>query len=231
MLADDGDEMIGDNALLGTVGDGNVGIEIEIQEEVEDDDEVLDLDEIDHIIENEAEENVDINATSSGGYYRARTGRVWQKQPMVAPSARTQACNIFRPPISPGPLFHLKSSTLLNIFNRVFSADLKNDIIKWTNTRAEHCFNLANAASGTTRHWKPWSLSELDAFFGCLLYIGAMRDGHRRLKTLWSPQEGHVILRAAISLSRFEMIQRFMRFDDSIGRRSQSNWTNDRYYK
>lgn len=63
-------------------------------------------------------------------------------------------------------------------------------------------------------------LAELDAFFGCLLYIGAMRDGHRRLRSLWSPQEGHVILRAAMNITRFEMIQRFMRFDDSIRRRS-----------
>ena len=65
-------------------------------------------------------------------------------------------------------------------------------------------------------------MNELQAYFGVLLYIGALRDGHRRIRTLWDPIKGHPILRAVMNCRRFEELNIFLRFDDSIGRRAQS---------
>lgn len=39
-------------------------------------------------------QHVHANPSSNVGLYRAWTGRVWNKHPTVAPSVRTQACNV-----------------------------------------------------------------------------------------------------------------------------------------
>lgn len=155
-------------------------------------------------------------------YFLAPSGRKWLKEPEVSVMSRIQGSNIFRPGGPIGPPANLKNASLLVIFNRIFNAQIKNEIIKYTNQKAINVYIKLNINRAKQRVWKPLTLSELNAYFGILLYIGALRDGHRRLRTLWDPIKGHLVLRAVMNYPRFEMINNFLRFDDSIGRRGQN---------
>lgn len=77
------------------------------------------------------------------------------------------------------------------------------------------------------RLWKPLAHSELDFFkkrsilWYSFIYWSSSR-WHRRLRTLWDKVTCHALLRAVTSFTRFEMINTFLRFDDSITRREQA---------
>lgn len=161
-------------------------------------------------------------------YFLAASNRKWYKESTAAPLlTRTPAHNVFKPGGQLGPVRETRACPIDHIFYRLFNARIRTDIIKWTNEKAKSVFDRLNATHVKKREWKPLTSSELDAFFGCLLFIGAMRDGHRRLRTLWDPIEGHVYLRAVMSRGRFELINSFLRFDDSIGRRGQNSAQRD----
>lgn len=160
---------------------------------------------------------------STEEYFLAISGRQWMKEPEAAVMSRIQGANVFRPGGKIGPVGNLKNKPLVFIFNRIFNNQIKNEIIKWTNEKANDVFKKLNLNRQIQRIWKPLTMNELDAYLGVLLYIGALKDGHRRLRTLWDPVKGHPILRAAMNQTRFEMINLFLRFDDSIGRRGQAS--------
>lgn len=190
-----------------------VGHEVDVDNDVSENDEDQ---------EDESFDDDDNDISCDANQYRASSGRFWNKEPAInQKTARMPAINIFRPARKPGPLPSLKHDSIMNIFDKIFTPNLKTEIIKWTNAKAAYCYQVLNETRQRKRQWKPLTLSEFDAYLGCLLYIGAMRDAHRNLVSLWSIEEGHVILRATISYERFRLITQFLRFDDSLSRRSQ----------
>lgn len=160
--------------------------------------------------ENDNEDNAAIVVDGGNSYVVAPSGRKWSHDPLQ----RKSRCFRFRPDSTVGP----RDSR----FDDIFNSRIKNEILKWTNAKAVSVFERCNANGQTQRAWTPMSLSELDAYLGILLYIGALRAGHRRLRTLWDPVLGHAYICAAMNYTRFEMINNFLRFDDSIARRGQA---------
>ncbi|XP_055910852.1 piggyBac transposable element-derived protein 4-like [Eupeodes corollae] len=173
----------------------------------------------------EVESDIDQESTtpvSNDVCFLAHNGRKWMKDPETAALSRVQGSNVFKPGGTVGSTINLKNSSLIQIFNRIFNLDMRNEIIKRTNEKDNDIYEKLNAKRTEQRFWKPLNMNELQAYFVVLLYIGTMKDGHRRLRTLWDPIHGHTILRAVMSFTRFEELNLFLRFDDSIGRRGQS---------
>ena len=62
--------------------------------------------------------------------------------------------------------------------------------------------------------WKDTDDTEMEAFFGTLLFIGVFRGRNENYEDLWSDEYGRPQLKAAMSLSRFKMLMKFLRFDE-----------------
>lgn len=77
-------------------------------------------------------------------------------------------------------------------------------IVKYTNIEAEN----------NIKDWKPVDIVELRAFFGLLLTAGHLKQNNTNYITLWSKLYGSPIFRATMSLCRFKLLLRFIRFDD-----------------
>lgn len=142
--------------------------------------------------ENIALDDVGVDdVAGDSSYIIAPSGRKWFSDPVITPTSRVQSSNIFRPAGAIGPNVTLKYVSLICIFNRIFNHRVKNEIIKWTTEKAVSVFDRCNQDRQRQRTWQPITMSELDAYLGILLYIGVLRDGHRRLRTIWNVIEGH----------------------------------------
>ncbi|XP_037042530.1 piggyBac transposable element-derived protein 4-like [Bradysia coprophila] len=82
------------------------------------------------------------------------------------------------------------------------------EIVKYTNIEAEN----------HTENWKPVDVIEMRAFFGLLLTAGHLKQNNTNYITLWSVKYGSPIFRATMSLVRFKLLLRFIRFDDKATR-------------
>ena len=66
--------------------------------------------------------------------------------------------------------------------------------------------------------WKKTDIEEMKAFIACLLFAGVTKSRHESLEQMWSSDIGLPFFRAAMSLSRFTMIMKFLRFDSKRDR-------------
>lgn len=66
------------------------------------------------------------------------------------------------------------------------------------------------------------------AYFGLLLYAGLFRSHGESLKELWNDAMGRPIFRATMALERFEVISKFLRFDDRAQRLQEDRRVRDK---
>jgi hypothetical protein len=65
------------------------------------------------------------------------------------------------------------------------------------------------------------SLNELNAFFGILILRGVYRAAGESIDELWSAEHGRFIFRNTMSLNRFKLIRRILRFDNPDTRKGR----------
>ena len=95
---------------------------------------------------------------------------------------------------------------------KLFVSDsLCKNIINYTNAEAQRVL-------GPNNKWQDLDEDELYAFLGLLITAGHLKWNAKNYRSFWDPLYGLPIFRATIGLTRFEIIQRFLRFDDKTTR-------------
>lgn len=97
-------------------------------------------------------------------------------------------------------------------FTEFVDGEMVQRIVDFTNAEA--------LAAGDTL-FKPVSEDELLAWLACSINAGLMGSNHTSLNALWTSDSvyGMVFFRAVMSLKRYQGINRYIRFDDSVARR------------
>ena len=93
-------------------------------------------------------------------------------------------------------------------------SDIIELIVKYTNEEANR--NIQNS-SYLSQEWSDIGQEELYAYIG-LIFAGAHRSNDVDLRDLWSETRGAAIFRATMGRQRFELITRFLRFDEKQSR-------------
>ena len=102
----------------------------------------------------------------------------------------------------------------------LFSDDILDEIVRWTNVRIAI---EANHYTKRAAEHNPVDRLELLAYLGILLLSGCQRDSHLSVEEMWAPELGSPLYRAAMSQTRFEFLNRCLRFDDPETRMDRRN--------
>ncbi|XP_025988183.2 uncharacterized protein LOC105204480 [Solenopsis invicta] len=112
----------------------------------------------------------------------------------------------------------LNASNPYESWNVLFTDEMLELILKWTNAEIErhNIDNNANNAEAAT--FAPLSINELKAFIGLLYYQGVNKNNHLNLTEMWSNEFGSNLYRTVMSEKRFSFIGARLRFDDKSTR-------------
>ena len=146
--------------------------------------------------------------------YTGRNDFIWTKTPPQQRGRRGRQ-DIIRQ--AEGPAHTARNATEVDeSFFLFFTDDMMNSVVLHTNAYAQLYTN--DNEGWTAERWKPIDKNEFKAFVACLLFAGFSKSQHESLRELWSPDVGRPFLRAAMSLERFLLITKFLRFDDKSTR-------------
>lgn len=136
----------------------------------------------------------------------------WSTNPPT--SSQTRAHNIFRENSGPTASVRRCATTKRQMLEQFLTPEIQNLIIIHTNAYAQRVIEQQGGDSWLARRWQSISCNELMAFIGTLLLIGIYRSAHENYEQLWSEKHGRSRLRATMSLNRFKILLRMIRFDD-----------------
>ena len=139
-----------------------------------------------------------------------KDGTVWSFYP--PPPGRFNSANVFHQ--REGPTASAKKATIIETFSLMCPDDIIQTVTQYTNDFAKE-FIARNPGRWYSSRWRDVDTMEMKAFIGCLLYIGVFKSRHESYSSLWSKEHGRAPLRAAMSLSRFTLLLKFLRFDDT----------------
>lgn len=154
------------------------------------------------------------NNNIPNGNYIGRNGFEWN---LVAPDNRGRRGrhDIIREREGPSILGR-GAVDILDTFHLFVSDEILLAIVRYTNDYAA-LYNTQNPG-WTGERWTNIDIIELKAFIACLLFCGLSKSRHESYDQLWSTDIGRPFLRACLSLSRFTIICKFLRFDDRATR-------------
>ena len=81
-------------------------------------------------------------------------------------------------------------------------------LVKYTNQKGQEKMGS---------NWSDTNLIEMKAFLGLLIAMGNTKSNFVAVHQLWNPLYGGLIFRGTMSLNRFRLIRRFLRFDQDAG--------------
>lgn len=139
---------------------------------------------------------------------RGKNGHMWSNIPPQA-TTRAAARNIIH--IRPGPTANARNKTIpLNVFSLFFTDDMKDSIIRHTNSairrKQVNYANLTSTVSEITRE-------EFDAFLGVLILTAGQKDNHMPSNELFNPEFCGDRYLAVMSCARFDFLVEAIRFD------------------
>ncbi|KRY47563.1 hypothetical protein T03_15793 [Trichinella britovi] len=88
---------------------------------------------------------------------------------------------------------------------------IENVILEMTNLKGRSC---------CPETWKPLDVTDSRAYIGLLILARVNRSQGEATKSLWNAENGRAIFPAVISLKKFHLISRMIRFDDHSSRAS-----------
>lgn len=134
----------------------------------------------------------------------SKDGRKWYKKSLQLPSQNIKSTesNISDHKIVLPSDTHIENPE--DAFFLYFNDFIFTEIVKYTNIEAER----------NVQKWKVVDVIEMRAFFGLLLTAGHLKQNNTSYVTLWSKKYRSPIFRATMSLDRFKLLLRFIRFDD-----------------
>ena len=167
------------------------------------DDELVSNDEEEREEEEEEMEEVENEENGEQNSFLGRNGMIWNKIPPTI--RRSRAVDIIR--FREGQTVH--TSSIFDSFGLFITEEIVLKIVMYTNLFA------ATFEEGWCRErWKDTNPVEIRAFIGCLLFIGVFRARHESYDELWSQDFGRSWLQSTMSLMRFKLLSKFIRFDD-----------------
>lgn len=166
----------------------------------------------DHISESELTSDDDTDDESDQSMIQTETllskdGKIeWKSEPQSQTlCGRRKAENILN--MTPGPTKYATSriEDEYSAFMLFFSPAVMNIILKNSNIEGKNVFG---------DRWKDLNNVDLEAFVGLLLLSGVYKSRNESTKSLWDATTGRSIFRATMSLEKFKMISKVLRFDD-----------------
>ncbi|CAK1579943.1 unnamed protein product [Parnassius mnemosyne] len=141
--------------------------------------------------------------------YKSRNETEWRKHPF--PATRVRSHNIIQKPLGPKGTA-CNASTLLQCFELFLDPDVFESLVNCTNIY----INTIKTKYQRERDAKPTNLTEMRAFVGLLIVIGANRSGRQNLRDFWdnSNGTGFELVYLTMSINRFRFLLRSLRFDD-----------------
>ena len=115
-----------------------------------------------------------------------------------------------------------QTEDILESFLLFVTEDMLLSIVTHTNEYANDVIALQEPGSWYEERWKDVDLDEMKAFVACLIFAGVTKSQHESLEQMWSTDAGRCFFRATMSLRRFIVIMKFLRFDskrDGVDRR------------
>ena len=150
-------------------------------------------------------------ALSRQGRLRGKSGFLWNRDP-PSQRGRFRRENVLR--TAGGPTSITRVDSIRETFQLFVQDELLNKVIDYTNRHANQFIEDSDEDSWYARRWRDLDIEEFKAFIGCLIYIGIHKSGNESYEELWSEDDGRPKLRATMSLNRFKVILKFLRFDD-----------------
>lgn len=150
--------------------------------------------------------------THEGTLFTSKNGSQWYADPPA--SRRRGPHDIIRN--RPGVRREAVSTTELDAFQKIFSPEIFDIIVRETNREAKRICEIWNQEhqDDNQRTWTETTLQEMKAFLGLLILSGVYRGRLEPLEDLWSQEHGRPIFTAVMSSNRFKAILRYFRFDD-----------------
>lgn len=172
-------------------------------------------------IATDSEDELEVNSSSSSDSEGeieelpnlvSRNGAInWSQNPPRIRQARR--ANVFRQREGPTRLVR-NAANMKDVFTNLFTNEMKQLVILHTNAYARSQIDAQDDDSWLGQRWRNIDEIELEAFFGVLLFIGVYRSAHESYEQLWSNEHGRLRLQATMSLNRFKLLLRMVRFDD-----------------
>ncbi|KAL4142760.1 hypothetical protein QTP88_005167 [Uroleucon formosanum] len=160
------------------------------------------------------ESDDDLPLTLRNKYFVGKDGTKWARRP---PNQRVRTSRVNIVLEKPGVIGDAKNAnSILDAWNLFFTYEIVENIVACTNI-----FIDVNIRSkfGRERDARYTTIPEMKALFGVLYIIGALKNGHRSTKDMWSSDGCNIdILKCAMSEKRFLFLLRCIRFDDIRGR-------------
>ena len=103
-------------------------------------------------------------------------------------------------------------ATQNEFFQILLDNAIMNEIVQYTN---KYMTSMNSKSS-------PISLQELEKWIGILIYIGVVKQKDMDLSEIWEGEINYDFIRSCMSLSRFNLIKKFIRFDDKSTRTGPS---------
>lgn len=163
--------------------------------------------------EGEDDSTTEEEVSRSDDCYYGKDGTEWKKD--EPSSTRIRHHNIMRHRGGP------KSNTTvpIEVFKQFFTPNISFIIITETNRAGSEAAAKYNAEypNRKPKVWKELISTELDAYIGILLASGVSHNNLQKSRVLWA-MDALPIFRAAMSFSRFCILNKYVRFDNNRSR-------------
>ncbi|XP_046406298.1 piggyBac transposable element-derived protein 3-like [Ischnura elegans] len=162
--------------------------------------------------EDDEDEESEIEGTMSGPGMISKDGTQWAEASTSEHQVGRR--NIVREKCGPNKNTNMLSS--LDTFKLFFSPEMADIIIRHTNKKAISTYAAYNEKNPGKKQfvWKDLDLQEFYAFLAILITSGANNSNTDNAKDMWQSYS-YPLYRAAMGITRFWNILRFIRFDDS----------------
>jgi hypothetical protein len=146
------------------------------------------------------------------------SGRVWQITPPPS-QGRTAAQNVIN--FRAGPRNGINPPTEREAVLLFLDIILEDTVLHTNQQGRRQVRQWNNDKPNKRKVWKMVDNTEMEAFIGLLIVMGAFKAKYRPLEDLWSARDGIPICRATMSMERFQQIKSALRFDDPLRRDKQ----------
>lgn len=150
-------------------------------------------------------------SSESANVYIAPNGMLWSKSPPV--QNKMPAHNVVK--FIPGPARGTNTYTHNDAWDLFISLSIVDEIVRCTNLEARR------VCVSRTRTWHDVTRDEMFAFWGILLHTGADKGWDVPIRELFLGKFSKPLYRATMSVSQFDTLKRFIRFDD---KRTREAW-------
>lgn len=143
-----------------------------------------------------------------------KNGFEWQKNPSSLRGRRGRH-NVIRNAVGSAPR-NVRIESILGSFLLFVTETMLQSIVHHTNSYAATF--IENNDGWYRQRWSDIDVSELMAFLACIIFAGVSKSCNESYEELWAVDTGRPFLRACMSLQRFKVIMKFLRFDNKKDR-------------